>query len=155
MDKISHIPVENFQFKQSISIYVFWLINILKCNTCVVGHPLIGTVGERHLVISKKTRYGLSITGESNPHLKPLESVGTNSLRTSPCNIAETKVNIYEGKCWRRSIIYMKIFEPYALIHPQHIRKTKKIIKQRTSVHDRRCIGPLKFGSYLTGSPEK
>lgn len=63
--------------------------NISDMHTCGVGQPLMGTVGERHLVMSKNTKYGLSMTDESNPHFKPLESVGTNSRRTSPCIIAE------------------------------------------------------------------
>lgn len=49
-------------------------------QACGVGHPLIGTKGSAHFAKSKNTKYGLSFTSLSTPHLSPSVSRGTNNL---------------------------------------------------------------------------
>lgn len=56
--------------------------------TCGVEHPVNATEGLMHLDKSKNSRYGLSLTCESNPHLLPCESFGKINVSGLPLTIA-------------------------------------------------------------------
>lgn len=57
-------------------------------QTCGVLQPYNGTRGSMHFSRLKNSKYGLSITLLSTPHLRPFESAGTSRRSKSPLFIA-------------------------------------------------------------------